>query len=143
MRCNIVRICAFPIANQAGGPRRRRRDPMSLVQAKPAATHDFYGPAHKGLRLAQSQMLVRLGACDGRDTEVLTQLIDDLMSLRHLAEHHMENEDRWVHTALETRAPGASARLAQGHQRFRRTSEDLEALIGQVEATYPQARGPF
>jgi hemerythrin-like domain-containing protein len=116
---------------------------MSLVKAKPAATHDFYGPVHKGLRLAQSQMLVRLGACDGRDTEGLTQLIDDLMSLRHLAEHHMENEDRWVHTALETRAPGASARLAQGHQRFRRTSEDLEALIGQVEVTYPEARGPF
>ena len=48
---------------------------MSLVKARPTATHDFYGPVHKGLRFAQSQMLVRLGACDGRDTKVLTQLI--------------------------------------------------------------------
>ncbi len=116
---------------------------MSLMKARPTASHDFYGPVHKGLRLAQSQMLARLGACDGRDTEVLTRLIDDLVSLMHLSEHHMENEERWVHTALEARAPGATARLAQGHQRFRRNAEDIEALVGQVEATYPEARGPF
>jgi hemerythrin-like domain-containing protein len=116
---------------------------MSLVQVRHPATHDFYGPVHKGLRLAQCLMLARLGACDGGDTAHLTLLIDDLMSLLHLAAHHLENEDLWVHTALETRAPGASARLAQGHQRFRRSSEDIEALIGQLETTAAEARGPL
>ena len=116
---------------------------MSLMKARPTATHDLYGAVHKGLRLAQSQMLARLGACDGRDTEALTRLIDDLVSLTHLVQHHMESEERWVHTALEARAPGATARLEQGHQRARRMAEDIEALIGQVEATYPEARAPF
>ena len=77
-----------------------------------------------GLAVAQSRVTgvkaPDVSIFDGRDTKVLTQLIDDLVSLLHLAEHHMENEERCAHTALEARAPGASARLAQGHQRFRR-----------------------
>ena len=79
---------------------------MSFIQPRPIATHDFYGPIHKGLRLAQTQLLVRLGACGGDDAVELTQLLGDLVSFCHVAEHHLENEDRWVHSALETRAPG-------------------------------------
>ncbi len=107
---------------------------MSFVQAKPLATHDFYGPIHKGLRLAQTQMLVRLGACGGDDEAELAQLLDDLVALCHMAEHHLENEDRWVHTALEDRAPGSTVRLADSHAHHRQAFEALQALIGQVQA---------
>jgi hemerythrin-like domain-containing protein len=114
---------------------------MSFLRARPVATFDFYGPVHKGLRLAQSQMLTRLGACSGEDPEALADLLGDLVSLLHMAEHHLENEDRWVHTALEARAPGAALRLAQGHAQHRETFEALEALIGQAE-TAPAAARP-
>ncbi|MGZ6040197.1 MAG: hemerythrin domain-containing protein, partial [Phenylobacterium sp.] len=113
---------------------------MSFIQAKPSATHDFYGPVHKGLRLAQSLMLARLGACDGQDPEALGALLGDLVGLLYIAEHHLENEDKWVHTALEARAPGSTVRLAQSHQRHRQSFEELEALIGQAETARPAAR---
>ncbi|HEX4711086.1 hypothetical protein [Phenylobacterium sp.] len=110
---------------------------MSFIQAKPAATHDFYGPIHKGLRLAQTQMLVRLGACGGDDADELTTLLGDLTALLHMAEHHLVNEDKWVHTALEARAPGSTQRLAQSHEHHRHAFGELEALIGEVEAAEP------
>lgn len=115
---------------------------MSFVQAKPLATHDFYGPIHKGLRLAQTQMLVRLGACGGDDEAELAQLLADLVTLCHMGEHHLENEDKWVHTALEQRAPGSTARLADSHAHHRQSFEALEALIGRVETAAPGERAP-
>lgn len=113
---------------------------MSFIQAKPAATHDFYGPIHKGLRLAQTQLLVRLGACGGDDAGELTTLLGDLTVLLHMAEHHLANEDKWVHTALEARAPGSTQRLAQSHEHHRQAFGELESLIGQAEAAEPADR---
>jgi hypothetical protein len=114
---------------------------VSFVQAKPLATHDFYGPIHKGLRLAQTHMLVRLGACGGEDLAEMSALLGELCTLLHVAEHHLENEDRWVHPALEARAPGATIRLAQGHAHHRHAFEELEALIGRAETALPEHRG--
>jgi hypothetical protein len=114
---------------------------MSFLRAKAVATHDFYGPVHKGLRLAETQMLVRLGACSGEDAHVLARLLSDLVGLLSLCEHHLENEDRWIHAALEARAPGAADRLAQGHEHHRGSFEDLEAMIGRIE-TAPAAARP-
>ena len=113
---------------------------MSFLRAKPVATHDFYGPVHKGLRLAQAQLLMRLGACSGEDAGELGRLLSDLVGLLSLAEHHLENEDRWIHAALEARAPGAADRLAQGHEHHRQSFEELEAMVGRVETAGAAAR---
>jgi len=115
---------------------------VSFVQAKPIATHNFYGPVHKGLRLAQTRMLVRLGACGGDDAAETAALMGDLRDLLHIADHHLENEDLHVHTALEARAPGAAARLAQSHEHHRTAFLELEALILAVEATPPAEAEP-
>lgn len=106
---------------------------MSFVQAKPISTHNFYGPIHKGLRLRLSQLLVQLGACDGDDPEALAQLIADLRGQCHISEHHLSNEDSWIHPALEKRAPGSTVRLVRDHEHHRRTFEEIEELIGRVE----------
>jgi hemerythrin-like domain-containing protein len=113
---------------------------MSFIQAKPLATHDFYGPVHKGLRLAQTQMLVRLGACGGDDAQELNALLEDLTTLLHMAEHHLANEDRWVHSAMEARAPGSTLRLAQSHQHHRDGFEEMEALIGEAATADTEAQ---
>ena len=114
---------------------------MSFIHSRPVATYDFYKAPHKGLRLAESQMLARLGACDGAEPEELAALLRDLVSLLHMAEHHLENEDKWIHTALEVRAPGATNRLVRDHLHHRETFEQLEALIGQVETVGAEGRG--
>jgi hypothetical protein len=115
---------------------------VSFIQSRPVATHNFYGPIHKGLRLAQTRMLVRLGACGGDDADEMTAVLGDLAVLLHQAEHHLENEDLWVHTALEARAPGATARLVQSHEHHRADFEELTALIRAAEAAEPADREP-
>jgi hypothetical protein len=106
---------------------------MSFIQPKPLATHDFYGPIHKGLRLAQTQLLVRLGACGGDDDTELSQLLADLDAFCLMARHHLENEDRWVHSALEERAPGSTTRLEESHADHRQSFGALHGLIARVE----------
>lgn len=114
---------------------------MSFIQAKPIARHDLYAKIHKGLRLAQSQMLVRLGACGGDDAEEFATLLADLEDLLHIAQHHLEHEDRWVHSALEARAPGSTVRLANSHEHHQQSFDELGGLIARVEASTPEARG--
>jgi hemerythrin-like domain-containing protein len=107
---------------------------MSFIKAKPQARYDFYGKIHKGLRLAQSQLLVRLGACGGDDAVELALLLADLAGFLGMAEHHLENEDRWIHTALEARAPGAARGLAQDHAHHHHAFEELKTLMSGVRA---------
>lgn len=110
---------------------------MSFIQAKPRATHDFYGAIHKGLRLALSQLLVRLGAADPADAD-LAQLMGDLRDQLRLSEHHLNHEDEVIHAALEARAPGSTLRLALAHEHHRATFGEIEGLIRHVEEA-PQA----
>lgn len=108
---------------------------MSFIQIRPTATHDFYGPIHKGLRLALAQMLTRLGAADAQDYESLLSLLDDLRLQLQISEHHLSHEDAEIHTALEARAPGSTARLAQAHAHHRASFEELETLIVRIAAS--------
>lgn len=103
------------------------------------ATHDLYGPVHKGLRLGMSRMLVRLGAADPADGG-LPQLLADLREQCRLSEDHLAHEDRVIHTALELRAPGSSIRPVQAHERHRHTFGELEAAIRTVESAAPTAK---
>lgn len=106
---------------------------MSFLQAKPLATHDVYGPIHKGLRYALSHLLMRMGAVDPMNAEAVARLMADLRIQLDFSDHHMENEERFVHAALESRAPGASARLVQSHDHHRLAFEELEVLMAQLE----------
>jgi hypothetical protein len=110
---------------------------MSFIQAKPPATHDFYGAVHKGLRLALSQLLVRLGAADPADAD-LPGLMAELRDQCLLSAGHLAHEDEVIHTALEARAPGSTIRLVQAHDHHRETFDEIATLIRQVE-TAPAA----
>jgi hypothetical protein len=124
----------------AGAKRRHEERPMSFFKARPVATHDLYGPIHKGLRLALSQLLVRLGACDGDDPAALAALLADLRGQCQLSAHHLANEEACVHPALEARAPGATAYLARAHEHHRETFYELEALIRRAERAHVDER---
>ena len=106
---------------------------MSFIQAKAPATHDFYRQVHKGLRLALSQLLLRIGACDADDADSLKTLLADLRFQMEVSEHHLANEDLYIHTALEERAPGAAARLDATHADHRETFATLEVMIRGLE----------
>jgi hypothetical protein len=110
---------------------------MSFVQAKPLATHDFYGAVHKGLRLSLAQMLIRLGVADPAGTE-LPGLLAELRDTCRLSERHLAHEDEVIHAALEVRAPGSTLRLVQAHEHHRETFGEIEAMIRGIE-TAPDA----
>lgn len=106
---------------------------MSFLTPKPVATHDFYGPIHKGLRYALSSLLVRLGQADPDDVALVGDLIADIRRQCRLSIVHLENEEREVHVALEARAPGAAARLEHAHEEHRQSLAEIEALAVRVE----------
>ena len=92
---------------------------------------DIYGPVHKGLRHAHALLISRIGATDfAGDISALAVALR-----RHLAlaATHLADEETFLHTALEQRAPGATARLDQQHGRHREHLAALETTLEQIE----------
>ena len=113
---------------------------MSTTNAAKPATHDFYGPIHKGLRLALGQLLARLGSVELRDSAAVAGLLADLRAQLALSAAHLQHEDNYVHGALEQRAPGLSDALEDQHHRHRETFAELEALAAALETAEPDGR---
>lgn len=102
--------------------------------------HDIYAPAHKGLRLALSDLLVRLGQADFADESAAAELLGALRLQLVLSASHLHHEEVEIHTALEARAPGATITLQADHDHHRRAFATLEAAIAAVEGAPPAQR---
>lgn len=94
--------------------------------------YNFYTKIHKGLRVAQSQLLMRLGSCDFATGEPTATLLNDLKFHLEIASAHLHHEDSFIHTALEARKPGASRQLAHQHDHH---AKSFEALFNLIHAT--------
>jgi hypothetical protein len=94
---------------------------------------DMYYAVHKGIRLANARMLIRLGQADAADAESVAS------ALRLLREHlvmglsHLTHENAQIHTAIEERCPGASDHAADDHAHHELAFADLEGLAQAVE----------
>lgn len=101
--------------------------------------YNFYRNIHKALRLGHCRMLPALGALDYRDRARTEAVMADLRNLLALGRGHLEGENREIHSALEQRAPGASAHAADDHKDHERGFEEIEELIAMIEqATLPE-----
>lgn len=96
--------------------------------------HDLYAPIHKGLRLALSDLLVRLGQADFTDPTATADLLGALRRQVALSEGHLHHEEACIHTALEARAPGSTLTLDADHDHHRRTFVSLESAMAAIEA---------
>ena len=101
--------------------------------------HDLYGLVHKALRMAQCQMLVRLGNFDYVHGNV-SGLVSDLRGLLVLGAGHIGHEEAHIHGALEAKAPGGTAVLDAQHGGHRAQFAAIEALLGQLEMAEASAR---
>lgn len=109
-------------------------DNMDFSKLIPLAGRwDIYGPVHKGLRLAQSRMLARLGNADHADALATALLLADLRELLHLAASHVAHEEDHIHRALAEHAPDAVSRLAHDHDEHLVRFAELEKLVAAVE----------
>lgn len=89
---------------------------------------DLYGPVHRGLRLALTTVLTRIGATDTRDCTRLATMIDDLEGVLYLCTSHLTHENAHIHTAVERRRPGAMAHFARAHRDHEHEIAELRAL---------------
>lgn len=102
-----------------------------------AGRWDLYGPVHKGLRRAHSQMIARLGQGDyAGDSH---QLLADLRAHLAIAEKHLNHEEAFVHTALAS-APGWLLVLNEQHEKHRSRLAELGAMIEALKAAGPGER---
>lgn len=102
--------------------------------------HDFYGPIHKGLRMALSGLLVKLGQTDFADGVAAAEMLAALRRQLHLSERHLHHEDVEIHGALEARAPGSTAALEGAHDHHRSAFSALEAFMQAIEAAEAEER---
>lgn len=102
--------------------------------------HNFYLGIHKALRLGHCRMMAALGCNDFTDDMKTGQLLQQLRGVLALGKGHLDGENREIHTALEERAPGASAHAAEDHEDHERSFAELEGLIGAVEQAPRSAR---
>jgi hypothetical protein len=76
---------------------------------------DMYGGIHKALRAFMSDTLLALGRMDVADELEFAQVTERVLELMDTCRAHLGHENEFVHTAMEARAPGSAARIAEEH----------------------------
>lgn len=96
---------------------------MQPVSAAPR--YDLYLGIHKALRAYMGDSLALLGRSDWSDAADREAALARMRELLWICTVHLEDENRFVHPALEACTPGAAARIAAEHQHHQR---DIDAL---------------
>jgi hypothetical protein len=108
---------------------------------RPAA-FDLYGPVHKGLRLALTGLLTRLGAQDWMDAQSTTALLDALRAQLEISAAHLKHEEEHIHRLLDARLPEGAIRPRHQHEAHDASFADLALMIETIAAA-PQAERPM
>ena len=104
------------------------------VAATQAPRMDMYAGIHKALRALMADTLLALGRMDCDDDLELAQTTQRVLELMDACASHLKHENDFIHTALEARAPGASAVIAHEHDdhlaHISRLANAATALLG-------------
>ena len=76
---------------------------------------DLYRPIHKALRAFMADTLVAVGSMDTNDDSEVEATLERARSLLELLTLHLEEENRFVHPAMEARRPGSASEAAHDH----------------------------
>lgn len=102
---------------------------------------DLYAGIHKALRLLMGHTLTQLGATDPTADGEVDAALDRVGRLLGLCELHLQDENAFVHPALERARPGSAARIAAEHDHHVESIADLRDLCGLVADSSGAARG--
>jgi hypothetical protein len=101
---------------------------------------DIYRPIHKALRLALSNLLIKLGSTDFQDEAAATEAIGALRQQILLSRSHLHHEEEYIHPLLEARSASASGSLEADHRHHERRLSELEELASAIEWSSPEDR---
>ncbi|MGA8260688.1 MAG: hemerythrin domain-containing protein [Arenicellales bacterium] len=112
------------------------------IEAQGASRYDMYTNIHKTLRNMMYHAQVDLGAADPADDVQVQAALSRVRELLTVCRAHLEHENEFVHTAMERRQPGSSARIAEEHVSHEKAIEKLENEVREVERARGAARAP-
>lgn len=93
---------------------------------------NMYGPIHKGLRARMAEAVTALGRMDGDDAQQVESTLDLVDDLLDICIDHLEHENRFVHTAMEARAPGSADSATIDHAHHQAEIAALKTLCSHV-----------
>lgn len=101
---------------------------------------DMYRQIHKALRAAMSEVLLAAGRMDPHDDAERSGLAAQIRDMLAFARLHLQKEDRFVHPALEARAPGSSGKTAIDHLDHAHAIAQIEQAVTVLEQAGADAR---
>lgn len=104
------------------------------------ASFDLYGPVHKGLRLALTGLLTRLGAQDWMEGESTAALLDAMRAQLEISAAHLRHEEVHIHRLLDARLPEGAIRPRHQHEAHDASFGDLALMIETIAAAPIEAR---
>ena len=111
-----------------------RPDTTTPATAPKAPRVDLYAPIHKALRLFMGDTLGRLGWLDLADADECAATFSQVEALLELCRHHAALENQFIHTAIEARRAGDSARIAAEHEEHMEVVSCLQAELTALRA---------
>jgi hypothetical protein len=109
---------------------------MSAATTQTAAPRfDIYGPIHKALRAFMGDTLVSVGRMDTNDEREVSVVLEQARSLLELLTLHVEDENRFVHRAMEERRGGSATRTAHDHVEHELALAELGRLLDAVQGS--------
>lgn len=108
--------------------------------ASQSGRYNIYAIIHKSLRLFMSDTLARVGSADANDPRETAQCLAQVRSLIDACTSHLQHENDFIHTAMETRRPGSAQAIAQEHEHHLWALGQLTELAHAVEIAYAEMR---
>ncbi|MBB4013674.1 hemerythrin domain-containing protein [Niveibacterium umoris] len=105
--------------------------------------HDIYAFIHKGLRAFMAHTLVRVGRLDAHDAAEVAVVSDEVRALLDICTHHLANENRHIHSAMQARQPGACAEVEAEHVAHEHEIAQLRWLLERVPENEQAAQGLY
>lgn len=106
----------------------------AAARARTSPRLDLYGPIHKALCLMMTDTLQRAGRLDTDDPGELAATLTQVDALLEACRSHVAKENKFVHTAIEARRPGASERIAGEHDAHLDAIAALQAEVAALRA---------
>ena len=97
------------------------------------ARFDIYRQIHKAMRASMCDSMLAAGRADPMDDSERDQLLAQVRAMLIFARGHLEKEEKFVHPAMESRAPGSSKETSHDHLGHAHAFADLEETLAALE----------
>lgn len=105
--------------------------------------YDIYRNIHMALRANMAEVLLAVGRMDPEDMAERAETLTQVQELVDFCRMHLAKEDRFLHPAMEARAPGSARQTSGDHDHHKTDFEALDAAIAAVDTAAPGTRrGP-